>query len=482
MSIRLRLTLLYTAILMLTLVLFSASLYVTVRQVTLGAVKRSLQAESARVIDRAGLDQFGTLSLPAETFATKETFFQVRSPDGQVLKGTRNLYGREIPLWAGGRSVLNGGEPAADIVAPPNSNERWMVYTTPIEIEGQHLGILQTARSLEDQDRALSALGRLLIIGTVIATLLAFGIGWLLAGMALRPINRITQTAQAIGAERDFGRRLSYSGPPDEIGRLASTFNVMLAQLGGAYSQVEQALRAQRRFVADASHELRTPLTSIRGNLALLRRQPPISEEDRTAVLADTEEESERMIRLVNDLLLLARADAGRSVTLQPVVLGDVIDEVCRQVRGLAPDREVSCEDSKEVVALADRDALKQVLLILLDNAVKFTGPGGRIEVSMSSSGDKASVSVQDNGTGISEEDLPHIFERFYQSDSSRTDAGLGLGLAIAAQLVEAQGGTLTVRSTQGEGSTFTLCLPKTAQERDPQSARSPLSQAASRS
>ncbi len=461
MSIRLRLTLLYSTILALTLVVFGTLLYLTVRELILGAVYDSLKAESARVIQRASLDSFGALVWPTDTFATKETFFQLRDREGEVVVATRNLYGREIPLASGGRTVLAGGDPVADIIPAPEGADRWMVHNTPIEMQGQYLGILQTARSLEDQDRALWALRRLLLVGVVLATLLAFGIGWLLAGMALRPINRIAQTAQAIGAERDFERRLSYSGPPDEVGRLAATFNVMLAQLGEAYSQVEQALRAQRRFVADASHELRTPLTSIRGNLALLRRQPPIEEEDRVAVLADTDEESERLIRLVNDLLLLARADAGRPPNIEPVPLQPVIEEVCRQARGLAPERTLRCEDAGDLTVLADRDALKQVLLILLDNAAKFTEPGDRISVEAETSSRGVALAVCDTGLGIAPEDLPHIFERFYQSDTSRAGRGTGLGLAIARQLAHAQSGELSVRSQRGVGSVFTLLLPQ---------------------
>lgn len=461
MSIRLRLTLLYSTILALTLMLFGTLLYLTVRELILGGVYDSLKVESARVIERADLDPFGTLVWPTDTFATKETFFQLRDRKGEVVVATRNLYGREIPLAPGGRSVLAGGDPAADIIAAPEGADRWMVHNTPIEMQGEYLGILQAARSLEDQDRALWALGRLLLVGAVLATLLAFGIGWLLAGMALRPINRITQTAQAIGAERDFERRLSYSGPPDEVGRLAATFNVMLAQLGEAYSQVEQALRAQRRFVADASHELRTPLTSLRGNLALLRRQPPISEEDRVAVLADTDEESERLIRLVNDLLLLARADAGRPPNIEPVPIQLVIEEVCRQTRGLASARTLHCEEVGDLTVLADRDALKQVLLILLDNATKFAEPGDSISVQAGVSERGVALAVRDTGPGISPEDLPHIFERFYQSDASRAGRGTGLGLAIARQLAQAQGGELSVCSHPGQGSVFTLQLPQ---------------------
>ena len=154
---------------------------------------------------------------------------------------------------------------------------------------------------------------------------MAFGVGWWLAGTALRPIKRITRTAQEIGAAQDFGRRVSYDGPPDEVGRLASTFNTMLSSLQAAY-------HTQRRFVADASHELRTPLTSIRGNLGLLKREPPIAETDRVAVIDDLVSESERLSRLVADLLTLARSDTGRPLRQEPVPLGPLVGDVIRRL------------------------------------------------------------------------------------------------------------------------------------------------------
>jgi signal transduction histidine kinase len=158
----------------------------------------------------------------------------------------------------------------------------------------------------------------MLLLGTATAVIVAGLVGWAAAGLALHPVNRLTSIAQSIGAEHDFGRRVEHTGPNDEIGRLAATFNIMLAELQAAHLATEQALQAQRRFVADASHELRTPLTTLRGNLGLLCREPPISDHDRREVLADMSDEMERLIRLVNDLLSLARADSHRQLQTEP--------------------------------------------------------------------------------------------------------------------------------------------------------------------
>ena len=207
-------------------------------------------------------------------------------------------------------------------------------------MRGELIGVVQLARSLAEQDESLETLRNALLIGSVLVVVLAFIIGWVLSGAALRPIQRITDTAQIIGAQRDFDRRVDYRGPPDEVGQLATTFNGMLNELQGAYRQTEQTLQQQRRFVADASHELRTPLTTIRGNLGLLRRQPPIAEEDQRAVLSDMVDETDRLIRLTNDLLVLARSDAGRSLRRERVPIAPLVDDVCRQAKLLGEQRD----------------------------------------------------------------------------------------------------------------------------------------------
>jgi signal transduction histidine kinase len=291
----------------------------------------------------------------------------------------------------------------------------------------------------------------------VLTTLIAFGVGWTLSGVTLRPIHRITQTAREIGEARDFSSRVEHPGPNDELGRLATTFNEMLAQLQHGYQQVTHALQVQRDFVADVSHELRTPLTTIRGNLALLQHDPPLPQDEQDDILDDLIGESERLSRLVIDLLTLARADAGRQLELAPTDVNSIINEVCRQVRLLSPEREIVCESALSITALANEDALKQVLLILLDNAVKHTQ--GPIHIELNASDDDIAICVQDEGPGISEELQQRIFDRFYRGDTSRSTPGFGLGLSIAQALIEAQKGSLEVMSQVGKGSTFAVRL-----------------------
>ncbi|HSQ02484.1 MAG TPA: ATP-binding protein [Burkholderiales bacterium] len=457
MSIRLRLTLLYSGILALTLIALGVVLMVSVSQVNLRTLEDSLRDDARRLIysrefrlDRLGYDP--------RRIAEPDTYLQSVDATGAIVARTTNLGDFQLPVDDDDLRTASNGQSWTQIVATDNG--RLFVFNQPIVLRGQLLGVMQLARSLAEQDESLETLRNALLIGSVFVIVLAFIIGWVLSGAALRPIQRITDTAQIIGAQRDFDRRVDYRGPPDEVGRLATTFNGMLNELQGAYHQTEQTLQQQRRFVADASHELRTPLTTIRGNLGLLRRRPPIAEEDQQAALSDMTDETNRLIRLTNDLLVLARSDAGRSLRHEPVAIAPLVDDVCRQAKLLGEQRTIVCEAVPEASVMGDQDAIKQVLLILLDNALKFTGEGGTITMRAACADRVAAIRIHDTGPGIPPETLPHIFERFYRSDESRTGSGAGLGLAIAQELIEAQHGQIAVESEIGKGSTFTVTLP----------------------
>jgi signal transduction histidine kinase len=469
MSIRLRLTLLYTTILALTLIAFSVTIYGSQSQSMLawekqfladmipGAVERRLHTEH----------QVDDLEFPLpprdenglnRKFGIPIIYTQFLGLEGKVTDRSENLEEVVLPLSDAGWQAVRSGE--SWVETAPVEGERLLIHTTPIVVNDQITEIMQVARSLADQDQYLSTLGRNLLIGSSVAILIAFGAGWMLSGLVLRPVNRITQTARAIGAEQDFDRRVAHPGPNDEIGQLATTFNAMLTELQTAYQQ-------QRQFVADVSHELRTPLTTIRGNLALLRRQPSISAEDKEDILDDMVGESERLIRLVNDLLALARAESGRPPRSEPVRVKPIIEDVCRQARLLDPDRTITCAPLLDVAMVGDRDALKQVLLILIDNALKHTT--GTIDVTTTATERQSAISICDTGPGIEPATLSHVFERFYREDEERVRSGIGLGLPIAKALVEAQNGTITVESQVGQGSTFTVTLPRPVTHREDQ-------------
>lgn len=460
MSIRLRLTLLYSLILALTLLIFSGTLYVSQARATMGEAKRELAKRAEFVANKPPPRHRSWDKTPPPTQTRFGTIVQIRAPDGEVLDRSPNLEDPfTLPLSQAGLQAVRQGETWVEI--GEIDSERLLIQSQPYRSnETGGLVIVQVAISLADRDQSLATLGNLLLIGSSLVVVAAFGIGWGLAGLTLRPINRLRQTAQAIGEERDFGRRVDYSGPNDEVGQLATTFNNMLTQLQAAYLQVEETLQAHRRFVADASHELRTPLTTLRGNIDLLQREPPIDQNDRTDVLADMVDETERLMRLVHELLVLARADAGRPLQREPVLLQPLLEDVLQQARLLAPQRNIRCQAASEVTVIADGDALKQVLLVLLDNAVKYTPPEATVTITATGQNGQVAIRVSDDGPGIAPEHLPHLFERFYRADSARSSPGSGLGLAIAEELIQAQQGTITVESRPGQGSTFTLTFP----------------------
>jgi two-component system, OmpR family, sensor kinase len=490
-SIRLRLTLLYSTILALTLIIFSAILYVTQARYTLNIVKNDLEANASQIVlawlrfhtdwdrrlgpprqlptDEAYGEQAQQALQPLIREHVARDAVYVLDVAGVPLDLPMNEQGDPLPISDEGLTELQNGLSWMGIAHAGGT--RWLMYNLPVITEVRTgttvgtiteravIGIVQLARPLDDRDRALRSMGITLIAGSLATSVIAFGVGWFLAGTTLRPIQRITETALEIGNSQDFSSRVEHKGPNDEIGRLATTFNGMLTRLQGAYQQLAHALEVQRDFVADVSHELRTPLTTIRGNLALMQREPPLPAGEQEEILSDLSAESERMSRLVNDLLTLARADAGQPLPVRPVATADIVDDICRQARVLAPDREILCEMAQPALTvLANDDALRQLLLILADNAIKHGE--GTIRVALDANEDKIAISVQDSGPGMPEALQARAFDRFYRGDSSRSTPGFGLGLAIARTLTEAQHGTLTMESQVGVGTAFTIELP----------------------
>jgi signal transduction histidine kinase len=295
---------------------------------------------------------------------------------------------------------------------------------------------------------------------TAIPTLLAaLAASWLVAGRALRPLKAVAASADEIGRTRDLGRRLPPRSRHDELGLLTASFNRMLEQLQDAYQRLAAALEGQRRFVADASHELRTPLTTIRGNAGLLARGPRLPPEVGEAAVRDIAAESDRMARLVDQLLTLARADAGIRLERAPLQLDRLVEDVCRQAAAVHRDRRLTASAAPAALT-GDEHRLRQLLWILLDNAAAYTPAGGRIEAALRVEDGWARLTVADDGPGIPAAEQERVFERFYRLDRSRTGRGAGLGLAIARWIVEQHGGRILARGNAAGGATFHVDLP----------------------
>ena len=455
-SVRFRLTLWYVLLLAIILAAFSAGIYLALRHNLHANLDDSIEARANDLLGIIRYEEGGpTLarSLAANSPDLGEQFVRVYDASGNLTFDTsgeagtvpiqRSAVEKALASRSAARSVSAGGEP-------------FRVLVVPIDRDGQVTGALEVGRASDDVSDTLSILLLILAIaypGTLAVASLG---GVFLAGRALSPIDRITRLARRISAE-DLGQRLDLQLPDDEVGRLAHTFDDMIARL-------EDAFRRQRQFAADASHELRTPLTAVKGQVEVALSKPRDAEAYRH-VLHAVNEDVDRMIRLVGSLLTLARADAGQiPISRDRVSLPDLVAGALEQVGPLAERKGVALRavPNEDLVLQADEDLLLQLLLNLLDNAIKYTGAGGQVSVGWKQRGDGVELWVLDTGVGISSEHLPHLFDRFYRVDKSRSRAegGAGLGLAINRWIAEAHGGSISVESTPGKGSVFTIRLP----------------------
>lgn len=478
MTIRLRLTLWYTALLGATLIFFSVVVYSALstnlsnqqiedseRQANVVAVAIAEQLEQAA---RGDVDQ---IEFPDLNYFATGVGVQVIGLDGTLIKQSNNLMNMAVPgykqaLYAITRgfdhqyTTTQGGEPL-------------LVYSSPVIVAGSpYLGV-QIVRPLGAAQSALAQVNRYLVLGTGLSLIVAAVVGAFLARRELQPLAEISRTASSINHAQDLELRLSPDDPDSEIGELAVTFNDML-------DRIQSLFKGQERLTADVSHELRTPLTTIQGNMELLQRmtsgeRPRLqgSEENVTMmreIVDETENEATRMSKMINDLLLLAQADSGvLRLKMEPVEMDTLLLDVYRQTRRIAEMRmgqhaqEIRLGTEDQALALGDPERLRQVLVNLTDNAIKYTPAGGVITLSLENRDGWVKVAVSDTGIGISPEQQQHIFDRFYRTDKarSREQGGSGLGLSIVSWLAQAHNGRVTVESELGRGSTFTLWLPE---------------------
>jgi two-component system, OmpR family, sensor kinase len=484
MSIRVRLTLWYTAVLATILLTFGVIVYRIFSASLDSEINRNLEQvavdlQGAGTSDRPFFFAEKRIVIPRlNTFGLSTMYVQVWGAQGNLQAWSDNVAGYPVALDPQAIEAQTTNRRFRDVSSEDSGTFYLRVLTIPLstvsEEREQLIGWLQIATSVQGSYSARQRLLSILVRGSMGGVLLSAIMGALLARRALHPIHALTETAVQITRADDLGRRIPHRGPSDEVGLLVGAFNEMLERL-------ERIFRAQRRFVADVSHELRTPLTTIRGNVDLLRRMGGAD----PASLSAIQSETDRMIRLVGDLLLLARADAGHlPIAHEPVEIDALLIEVAHQTRVLLGDRlelTVDCpmSDQKEPLLVSgDADRLKQLLLNLSDNAVKHTPDGGRVSLRLSQNDGWVRLTVADTGSGILPEDLPHIFDRFYRAEKSRwrkpsaNDAsgpgvGVGLGLSIARWIAQAHGGRIEVQSELGQGSAFHIWLPLTEMRLD---------------
>lgn len=459
MSIRLRLTLWYAALTAITLIISSVVLYVVLDQAMTAATDTFLRTKaydlgaSTQVIGGPGA--FWIRLPDVDRFVEADVYAQILGATGQILDESSSMGGYDLPMAPQDLSAGIHGQTTVRTVTIRGIRIR--VGTVPLRLPGESVDgpfhVLQVGRAFDPVEATLTWLQRTLLVGDTILVVLAGGVGWLMAGSSLRPIVGATRAVQAIGESQRLDQRVEYKGPMDEIGELVYTFNRMLDRVDGSVS-------AQRRFVADASHELRTPLTTLRLNVELLRRDRAAETPERAEVLDDVASELDRISRLVQGLLDLARADAGLHLEKQNVRADEIVRDVYHQVRPTANGVALSVGDLVPTPVSANPDYLKQLLLTLVDNALKYTPSGGQVRLELERDGRWVKFLVVDTGRGIAPEDLPHIFERFYRARTVRSQRGTGLGLAVAQWIANEHGGHIEVQSQPGAGSVFTTWLP----------------------
>lgn len=451
MLLRLRLTLLYSLLMGGVLLIFGAAAFLLVDTVLLSQVDDKLTVTAGEFMAISSVDNL------------KQVKFSALSPDMEVDVHAQ-VWGLDETLQANYGSLGQSGVPF-DMLSTRTDRPRFRetivdgrplrVLSIPVAQGGNQIAVLQVAVSLDSIETARTYLAYVLLVTWLYGVVIAGVVTWFTLGITLAPIKTIVDTAEHINRADDLSRRIPHQGlNDDEIGSLVNTFNQTLERLEGLFT-------SQQRFLADVSHELRTPLTVIKGNVDLIRRMKQFDEES----LISIDQEAGRLTRLVGGLLMLAQAESGKlPLNFKPVELDILLTEVFQEMWVIAGNKvRVHLNEIDQIQVNGDRDKLKQVLINLVGNAIQYTPPGGDVFLSVSNYGDQARIICRDTGPGISSEDLPHIFERFYRAEKSRTRGratGFGLGLSITKWIVEHHGGRIEVDSKEAEGTSFVIWLP----------------------
>lgn len=461
-NIRFKLTLWYIVILGIILSSFSTFLYFTLSRSLYKGIDVKIKS-IAEVIGSSSTNPYSQYSFSnidrvlEDSFGWKPVtkFIQVLDESGRIGRKSDNLKRFQLPVSI--RALRNASQGKATFETIKAMGEYPLRMVTVPVIQRRHIvNIVQVATSLEGVEDALNTLLLILWITVPSALVVASLGGLFLANKALNPVDEITRTARMI-TSKSLDQRIKLKKANDEIGRLAETFNDMISRLGRSFKQI-------RQFSADASHELRTPLTILKGEIEVgLRKRRRLGEYRK--ILNSNLEEVDHMTQIVDDLLFLSKADMGEvHLQKQPINLTELTSEIHAQARmiAMAKDITVRLDNDSNVLVMGDRLRLRQLLLNLVDNGVKYTPDGGEVTISLERDDGRIKLRVMDNGIGIAPDNQTHIFDRFFRVDKarSREAGGSGLGLSICKWIVEAHGGEISVESDLGKGSTFTVTLP----------------------
>jgi len=441
-TVRTRLTVAVAAAVAIVSVGGSALTYVLVRNELYGQVDEALRERVHTIrlgVIRDAVSGEEFLGGPSDPLGAASGFTQLVTAHGDAITPPGSEV--ELPVTERAREVARGdGDAYFSNLRLGGRHVR--VYTLPVSEPGYALLI---ARPLDEVDDALDRIRRALLLAALGGIGLAGGLGLLVARGVLAPVRRLTVAAEEVSETRDLSRRIDDSGR-DELSRLAATFNAMLAAL-------EDSARAQRRLVSDASHELRTPLTSLRTNIEVLARSDALPEPERATLLRDVTEQLTEMTALIAELVELARGDEAPAEP-EDVRLDLVTADAIERTRRNRPGVEIEAE-LEETLVRGVPATIERAISNLLDNAAKWSPPGGRVEVTVRA----GEVVVRDHGPGIEDSDLPFVFDRFYRAEVARALPGSGLGLAIVRQVAEAHGGSVSAERPPGGGTRMRLRL-----------------------
>lgn len=485
MSLRLRLTLWYSALLAGALIIFGFIVYFFISWNTYSELKEEVRQQNEKIVITVTERRiFNSLDLNVD----RKTYVEGKNMYVQLINYSNGTIGRSNNLIEQSFYIPY---PEAETYPQPGFVEsevtidskkyKMLTYQRPLVMDNVLIGLLQVGAIPYNEEQFLEGLLKSLVAASAVMVLIAFSVGMVIARQALRPIEKVIDATKTIEHGSDLSVRIPTSPVNDEIGTLVNTLNLMLSRLEKAYNELDEAYKAQRRFVSDASHELRTPLTTIRGNIDLLEKM--WSQTQRTSVqsdlsivpfsqdhfelskeaMLDISAEAKRMSTLVNDLLALARADAGYVMDKGQVDVLSLTEAVVRRAQLLPRQAnwevgELSALQGIEVHG--SEDFLQQLLFIFIENAFKYT-PHGSVTFAVQANETHMAWIISDTGLGMNPEQVPHIFDRFYRADESRgVTQGTGLGLAIAKWILDEHQGSIEVTTEEGKGSTFTIWLP----------------------
>jgi two-component system sensor histidine kinase MprB len=450
MPLRKRISLVAAAAVAVAVAIAVIASYFAVRHQLLGQIDNELRAQAAAVERNPEYALSRAFpGLPASEGGPTQYWQVVSAKDGVLYTNG----GIKLPDVSQAEGIASGQSPQLATVNVNGTTLRMFTFQlTGYDVAGQQAAI-ELARPVQPAENVLSTLRLLLAIVFLAVVALAAVLGRLAARRVLTPLAEVTATARLIGETDDLSRRLEVHAG-DEVGQLAEGFNSMLERLETSRAALDASVAAQRQLVADASHELRTPVTSLRTNIEVLLSDGVLDGEDRRQLLADVVEQSEELSTLVADLIDVARGDVPPE-HLEDTRLDRLVESALERARRHAPGVDFTA-DLTPVVVTGSAERLIRAINNLLDNASGHTAPGTPVYVTVDAHG----VTVRDRGAGISDRDLPHLFDRFYRGENSRARQGSGLGLAIVRQVAEQHGGTISAANAPDGGAVFTLTLP----------------------